>query len=324
MIEKQLDAGMPVSKTALQALDILKEVQKAVIGKDEVVKKVLMVILANGHILIEDIPGVGKTTLALAFSKAMALDHKRLQFTPDVMPTDVTGFSVYNKQTGTFEFKPGAAMCNLFLADEINRTSSKTQSALLEVMEEGKITVDGVTHQLPRPYTVIATQNPIGYVGTQMLPESQLDRFMVRLQMGYPDMISEYNILKAMQGSHILERVQQVATMEDILKMQQEVVDIYMSDAIYTYIVKLVAKTRTHPFVELGVSTRGGIALTKLSKACAYLNGRDYVVPEDVANIASDVMAHRLVLNTKGKVNNVRSEDIVAEVQREVSFPKIQ
>ena len=216
-----------------KTLEIINEVKKGVVGKDAIIGKVLMVILAQGHILLEDIPGVGKTTLALAFSKAMSLDYKRIQFTPDVMPTDVTGFSIYNKASGALEYKPGAALCNLFLADEINRTSSKTQSALLEVMEEGSITVDGTTHPTPKPYIVIATQNPIGSVGTQMLPDSQLDRFMVRLTMGYPLLADEVEILKRKKGEDPLESVRKVVDAEEIMMMQKQVDAVFVSNDVY-------------------------------------------------------------------------------------------
>ena len=227
-----------------KALAIIKEVRKAVVGKDAIIGKVLMVILSQGHILLEDIPGVGKTTLALAFSKAMDLDYKRVQFTPEVMPADVVGFSIYNKATGKLEYQPGAALCNLFLADEINRTSSKTQSALLQAMEEGRVTVDGVTRQIPRPYTVIATQNPVGSAGTQLLPESQMDRFMVRLSMGYPKLEDEVEILKRKQGGDPLESVTQVVTAQEILLMQQQVEAVHVHDDIYGYITRLCAATR--------------------------------------------------------------------------------
>ena len=227
-----------------KALEIIEEVKKAVVGKNAVVGKMLMVILAQGHILLEDIPGVGKTTLALAFSKAMALDYRRMQFTPDVMPTDVTGFSVYNKATGQLEYKPGAALCNLFLADEINRTSSKTQAALLEVMEEGRITVDGVTRETPKPYTVIATQNPVGSAGTQLLPESQMDRFMVCLRMENPKLEDEVEILRRKQGGDPLEQVQKVVDAQGILAMQHEVENVYLADSLYGYIARLSSR---HP-----------------------------------------------------------------------------
>ena len=214
------------------------EISKAVLGKEKIVDTILTTIIAGGHILLEDIPGVGKTTLALAFSKATSLEYQRLQFTPDVLPTDVTGFTVYDKKTDSFIYKPGAALCNLFLADEINRTSSKTQSALLEIMEEGNITVDGVTHEIPQPFTVIATQNPIGYVGTQMLPESQLDRFTVRLSMGYPDANDEINILKGKQGKDPLNSVNAVASGEDIIAMRKAVEEVY-TDEMFEGILKL-------------------------------------------------------------------------------------
>ena len=265
-----------------KALEIIEEVKKAVVGKNAVIGKMLMVILAQGHILLEDIPGVGKTTLALAFSKAMALDYRRMQFTPDVMPTDVTGFSVYNKSTGQLEYKPGAALCNLFLADEINRTSSKTQAALLEVMEEGRITVDGVTRETPKPYIVIATQNPVGSAGTQLLPESQMDRFMVCLTMGYPKLEDEIEILRRKQGGDPLEQVQKVVGTTEILSMQREVERIYLADSLYDYIARLTAATRKEPLIRLGASPRGSIALTRMAQAAAYLSGRDYVIPRDV------------------------------------------
>ena len=227
-----------------QASDIISEVKKAVIGKDDVIVKVLLAIISGGHILLEDIPGVGKTTMALAFSKALSLDYKRMQFTPDVLPSDVTGFNIFNKQTGRFEYKEGAAVCSLFLADEINRTSSKTQSALLELMEEGSVTVDGVTRPLPKPYIVIATENPIGSVGTQQLPESQLDRFIVRLSMGYPDKNSEISILKARSESEPAANVRRIVSSEDIIRMQEAAKSIYVDDKVYDYMVRLASATR--------------------------------------------------------------------------------
>ena len=214
---------------------IIDEVKKAVIGKDKIIIKILLAILAKGHILLEDIPGVGKTTLALAFSKSLSLEYNRVQFTPDVLPTDITGFTVYNKQTGNFEFKPGASMCNLLLADEINRTSSKTQSALLEIMEEGRVTVDGTTHELPKPFIVLATQNPIGSVGTQELPESQLDRFMIKISMGYPDAASEMEILKSRSNYNPLEYINSIANAETLVSLQKVVENIFVDDKIYIH-----------------------------------------------------------------------------------------
>lgn len=304
-----------------KANDIIKEVKKIVIGKDKIIKKVLTTILAKGNILIEDIPGVGKTTLALAFSKAMSLDCKRLQFTPDVLPSDILGFSIYNKDLDRFEYKQGAIMCNLFLADEINRTSAKTQSALLEVMEEGKVTIDGITRKVSKPFIVIATQNPVGSIGTQMLPESQLDRFMIKLTMGYPDMKSEIEILKGKQKKVPLNEINTVVTKEDILVMQDLVENIYIHEKIYEYIVTLISKTRNHPLIDLGVSPRGSVALTKLAKATAFLKNRDYVVPEDIQEIFKDVTIHRIILNTKARISNTSEEKILLDILNSVSVP---
>lgn len=303
---------------------IINEIRKVVIGKDLVVAKVFMAMLAKGHILIEDIPGVGKTTLALAFSRVLALDYKRVQFTPDTMPSDVTGFSVYNKQTGQFDYKPGAAMCNLFLADEINRTSTKTQAALLEVMEEGGVTVDGVTHPVPQPYTVIATQNPIGSAGTQLLPESQLDRFMICLTMGYPDLASEVNILKGRHNTDPLLNLTPIAAKEDIAAMQQAVANVHLTDSMYTYMVRLADATRHHPAVQLGVSPRGTLALVSMAKAYAFLLGRDYVVPEDVQGVLFDTCAHRLILSPQARINHLAPQKILEKILAETPLPPIQ
>ncbi|MCI7442572.1 MAG: MoxR family ATPase [Clostridium sp.] len=304
-----------------KANEIISEVKKIVIGKDDIVKKVLTTILAKGNILIEDIPGVGKTTLALTFSKAMSLNCKRLQFTPDVLPSDVLGFSIYNKELDRFEYKQGSIMCNLFLADEINRTSAKTQSALLEVMEEGKVTIDGITREVPKPFMVIATQNPVGSIGTQMLPESQLDRFMIKLTMGYPDIKSEIEILKGKQKRVLLDEIKPVATKEDILTMQDLVEKIYIHEKIYEYIVMLMSKTRNHPLIDLGVSPRGSVALTKLAKATAFLKNRDYVIPEDIQEIFKDVTIHRIILNTKARISNTSEEKILLDILNSVSIP---
>ncbi len=307
-----------------KALEIIEEVKKAVVGKNAVIGKMLMVILAQGHILLEDIPGVGKTTLALAFSKAMALDYRRMQFTPDVMPTDVTGFSVYNKSTGQLEYKPGAALCNLFLADEINRTSSKTQAALLEVMEEGRITVDGVTRETPKPYIVIATQNPVGSAGTQLLPESQMDRFMVCLTMGYPKLEDEIEILRRKQGGDPLEQVQKVVGTTEILSMQREVERIYLADSLYDYIARLTATTRKEPLIRLGASPRGSIALTRMAQAAAYLSGRDYVIPRDVQIVFHDVIGHRIVLSPQAKMADVSVASLLEKILNRVNAPTVK
>lgn len=306
-----------------KALAIVKEVKKAVLGKDAVICKVLMVILSKGHILLEDHPGVGKTTMALAFSRAMDLEYKRVQFTPEVMPADVVGFSIYNKTTGRLEYQPGAVLCNLFLADEINRTSSKTQSALLEAMEEGGVTVDGVTRAVPRPFTVIATQNPMGSAGTQLLPESQLDRFMVRLSVGYPRLSDEVAILKRTKGQNALDEVHKVVDAAELCEMQAEVERVHIDDSIYEFIAQLAASTRKSPHIRLGASPRGSIALVRLARAAAWLSGRDYVVPEDVDTVLYDALEHRLILNAQAKVAGLTTHGVLEEIRRNTRPPKL-
>lgn len=304
---------------------IVSEIKKVVIGKDEIIIKVLLAILAKGHILIEDIPGVGKTTMALAFSKAMSLDYNRMQFTPDVLPSDITGFSIYNKTTGNFEYKPGVAFCNLFLADEINRTSSKTQSALLEIMEEGNITVDGKCYRLPQPYTVIATKNPIGSIGTQMLPESQLDRFMIKLNMGYPDVKSEIKILKSKLGAYNqnISNVKPAVSLIELKELQKLVENVYIDDSIFAYIAYLADATRKHPMITLGISPRGAISLASMSKASAVLCGRDYVIPDDVAFVFNEVAQHRIILERKALLSELHEYTILKEIIQNVPIPKI-
>lgn len=302
---------------------IKAEISKAILGKDEIIDKVLTVVIAGGHILLDDIPGVGKTTLALALSKATSLNYQRLQFTPDVLPTDVTGFTVYDKKTDSFIYKPGAALCNLFLADEINRTSSKTQSALLEIMEEGNITVDGVTHEVPQPFCVIATQNPIGYIGTQMLPESQLDRFTVCLSMGYPDSTDEVNILKGKQGNDPLKSVMAVASAEDIIAIRHAVDGVYTHDRVFNYIVALADATRNNEMISLGISPRGSVAIAHLSRARAFMLGRDFVVPDDVTDVFIDAAAHRIALSSKAKIGGLTSTDVLKQILQETKCPGI-
>ncbi len=303
--------------------DIILQVKKVIKNKDTAIIKTLMAMLAGGHILIEDVPGTGKTSLALAFSRAMDLDYKRMQFTTDVLPSDVLGFSMLNRQTGKFEYKQGAAICNLFLADEINRTSSKTQSALLQVMEEGKITIDGNTYDLPKPYIVMATQNPVGSVGTQMLPDSQLDRFIIRLSMGYPDKRSEMEILKGRSTINPLDTVEPVVNAKEIVRLQELVSQVYVSDAVYEYLVNLSAETRNNQYIKLGLSPRGTIALMKMAKACAFVYGRDFVIPEDVANIFEDVAGHRIMLSTKSKSAGKDMSMVVKEVLNAVPVQKV-
>jgi MoxR-like ATPase len=301
----------------------MNEVKKVFIGKDEIIEKVLMTIYAGGHILLEDAPGVGKTTLALGFSRALGLSYKRIQFTPDTMPSDITGFSIYNKQTGNFEYKPGAADCHLLLGDEINRTSPKTQAALLEVMEEGSVTVDGETHVLPKPFICIATQNHYGSAGTHALPESQLDRFMVRLSIGYPDRDSQVAILKQRRGISDMDQVQAMMNRDDVKEIQDYLYSIHMTDDILYYISELCEETRKNNMVELGVSPRGVRALSQLARARAMLKERDYVIPEDVQNIFLDVCAHRLTMKPQAKISGVSAESVLRDILRCVKAPSL-
>ena len=306
-----------------EILKIKEEIGKAVTGKDEVIEKVLVAILAGGHILLEDIPGVGKTTLALACTKAMGLKFNRVQFTPDVVPSDITGFTMYDKEKGSFKYNPGAAMCNFFLADEINRTSSKTQSALLEVMQEGKVTVDGVTHDVPHPFIVMATQNPIGTIGTQMLPEAQLDRFMIQLSMGYPSFEDQVAILQNRDKEDPLDKIEQVLTVEQLENMIKEARDTFVDVKIYKYITALTEGTRNHPLVKLGVSPRGALALASIAKAEAYVQGRNFVTPEDVDKLYVDVNKHRIILHPKAQLADKDSTAVLEDNLKEVVAPKL-
>lgn len=297
------------------------EVNKVIKGKNHVVEKVLAAVIAGGHILMEDIPGVGKTTLATTFAKALSLDYKRVQFTPDVLPSDILGFSMYNSATKEFEYKPGAVFCNLFLADEINRTSPKTQSALLEVMEEGTATVDGVTRKLPNPFVVIATENPYGSSGTQMLPESQLDRFMVCLSMGYPEHSDAVEILKG-NASRPLESVEQIITLEELVRLRDMSNNMYVHDEIYEYIVNIVETTRKMGLFSMGASPRGTIAMLKMAKAMAVIEGRDFVTAEDVQRIVVDTLGHRVKLSARGKAQGINVEQALGMVLKNVVTPR--
>ena len=313
------------AKEIQEKIDILqKEVSTVIKGKDEVIRKVIMAILASGHVLLEDVPGLGKTTLAKAFSKALGFANKRIQSTPDTMPSDIVGMSIYNEQTNAFEYVEGAAVnCNLLLGDEINRTSSKTQSALLEAMAEGCVTVDGVTHQLLEPFVVMATQNPVTSGGTQALPDSQLDRFMICLSMGYPDAESQLAILKNVSDRDLIEKVQPVMTIEDVKQAKSYVKNMQVNDEILRYIICLCEKTREHEHVELGISPRGVGALAEMAKAFALCEGRTYVVPDDVLAIFPDVCAHRLILNTKARRENVTAYEILEEIAQQTEKPKL-
>ena len=305
------------------AAAVLAEVKKSIVGKEGTLIKVLVAILARGHILLEDIPGVGKTTMALSFAKALDLRFSRMQFTPDVLPSDITGFSIYNKATGKLEYQPGAIFCNLFLADELNRATSRTQSALLEAMEEGQVTVDGVSHPVPQPFLVIATQNPAGASGTQLLPDSQLDRFLLRLSIGYPSPADELELLRRRQYGQVMDPVRRVLGREELEHLRGMVDRVHISDEILQYIVRLVNATRSHPQLAQGASPRATLAVTAASRAVAFLRGRDYVVPEDVQTIWRDVIAHRLIL-APGVEGTVTGQAVAATVLKAVEPPRIR
>ena len=304
--------------------NIIREVKKVICGKDYIIAQALTAILAGGHIPMEDVPGVGKTTMAVAFSKTMGLNYGRVQFTPDVLPSDITGFSLYDKNTNTMKYQPGSIFHNLFLADELNRASTRTQSALLEAMEEGNVTVDGNTYMLPKPFTVIATQNPTGASGTSLLPDSQIDRFMIRLSIGYPSAKDEKAMLESRKnGVNPMDSVQTVCNVNAILQMQAEVNNIFVHDNVTDYIVTLINKTRGHKNLIRGGSPRATLALTSMAKACAYLNGRNYVVPSDVQKVFLPVIAHRLMLTPEAEINGVRTNDIAQEILKDTLSPKI-
>lgn len=310
---------MPQKITELQ-----NQLEKIIKGKKDITDKILMAVLAKGHVLLEDVPGVGKTTTALALSRLMGMEFNRIQFTPDVVPSDVTGFTMYDKQSGQFSYRAGAVMCNLLLADEINRTSSKTQAALLEVMEEGNATVDGKTYEIPKPFTVIATQNPFGSAGTQMLPQSQMDRFMVKLSMGYPDFESQINILRDRQTEQPLDLLQMISSREEVQQLQQEVKEVEVADDILRYITLLVEATRQNDKIQLGVSPRGALALNNMAKASAYINGRDYVIPDDVLRVFAKVCSHRVILHPRAKVAGIQAEEIMEQITHQISIPEIR
>ncbi len=307
-----------------EAEAVIAQVKRVVIGKDACIQKAMAAILAGGHILIEDIPGVGKTTLARAFSNAMDLESRRIQFTPDVMPSDLVGFSMYQKKEDQFIYQPGAVMCNLFLGDEINRTSPKTQSALLEVMEEGSATVDGVTRKVPKPFIVMATQNPVGSVGTQKLPESQLDRFMICMTMGYPEPEDEMAIAKGKSLGGDVELIKPVISAAELIVLQEKTADVFVEDSIYRYICNLVQASRQNGYIALGLSPRATIAIVTMAKAIAFLHRRDYVVPEDVAEIFLDVSAHRILLNAKARAGHMSAADVLKELLQKEKKPVIR
>lgn len=302
---------------------IVREVGKVIVGKDETLIKVLLAVIASGHILMEDIPGVGKTTMAVAMSRALGLDYNRVQFTPDVLPSDITGYSIYDKNTGLMNYQKGAVLCNLFLADELNRATSRTQSALLQAMEEGQVTVDNQTYAVPQPFVVIATQNPTGAKGTQMLPDSQMDRFMLRLSIGYPSHEDEMEMIRRKQRGITPETVAQVVTREQLMNIRREVDGVFIKDALIDYIVSLCARTRADSRIIQGASPRASLALTALAKATAWIQGRDYVLPRDVRFIFRDCIEHRLVWVSELSSNEARNTAL-AEIFSSVKAPAIK
>ena len=312
---------LPITENAK---NVMAQLRQVVVGKDRILLWVFATILAKGHILLEDIPGVGKTTMALAFSRTLGLSYNRVQFTPDVLPSDITGYSVMNQSTGTMTYQPGAILCNLFLADELNRATSRTQAALLEAMEEGQVTVDGVSHPLPDPFVVIATQNPTGAAGTQLLPDSQMDRFMVRLSLGYPSPKDEIAMVLNRQGADPLKQLSQLLRPEDLVLMQQAVAQTHVHADVVTYIVALMSATRNHESLERGASPRATLAVTAMAKAVAQLRGRDYVVPRDVQEVFLPTVAHRLLLSDKAEAAGITAEQVLRQILEGVSAPKLR
>ena len=298
------------------------EISKVIKGKGEAVQLILTALLAQGHVLIEDVPGVGKTTLAMALGKATGLSFRRAQFTPDVMASDITGFTMFNREENRFEYRSGLVMTNILLADEINRTSPKTQSALLEAMEEKRVTVDGVVHQLPEPFIVIATQNPFGSIGTHSLPESQLDRFMIRTALGYPDMESEIKMLAQGSVDMTTSGIEEQISVEELRKAREEATRLFVHEDILRYIVEIANETRRSRDLELGISPRGTIALLSMAKANAYLEGRDYVIPQDVKDVFFETIEHRVIRSKEAKVQRKTKEEILKAILYKIPLPK--
>ena len=299
-----------------------QNVGKVIVGKESAVELMMIAVLCRGHVLIEDVPGVGKTTLASALARSLDCSFKRIQFTPDITPSDITGFSIANFKTGELEYRPGMIMSQIVLADEINRTSPKTQSSLLEVMEEGQVSVDGATYAMPEPFIVLATQNPVDFVGTYPLPEAQLDRFFMRVSIGYPTAEEETDILERYtSGKKPMEELRPICTSSDILRLQQEVEGVYASREVRAYISAIAAASRKSAALQLGVSTRAAISLLRASQARALLEGRDYVAPEDVQRMAEPVLAHRLVLSAEARMRNMTAERVLAGVMQGVQVP---
>ena len=321
MLYKQIGMGEEMNAKAKQIIDNMENV---IIGKRGTVTMVLLSLICGGHILIEDVPGVGKTSIVSALAKSLNLSFRRIQFTPDILPSDITGFSMYNPKTNDFEYREGLVMSSIILADEINRTSPKTQSSLLEVMEEGQVTVDGQTRKVPEPFIVLATQNPIEHIGTYPLPEAQLDRFFIKLSVGYPTGEEESRILDRFEKGDPFERLSAVASGEDIMQMKREALDIAAEQSLKDYIVSVIAATRTHPDVLLGASPRGTISLFRAAQGCAYLSGRSYILPDDIKRMAPFVLSHRLILKQDAKLRKLQAESVVADILSSIEVPVIR
>ncbi|HHU54181.1 MAG TPA: MoxR family ATPase [Clostridiaceae bacterium] len=301
---------------------IEQNINRVMIGKENVIESLLIALTAGGHVLIEDVPGIGKTTLVSALAKSLNLTFKRIQFTPDLMPSDVTGFSLYNQKTGEFEFQPGAVMSQMVLADEINRTSPKTQSALLEVMQENQVTVDGITYNIPQPFIVLATQNPVDHVGTYPLPEAQLDRFMLKIDLGYPTIEQEVEILNLYSNDQPLEKLQKVADSNDVLWMREQALHVHCAVSVKRYIAELTAATRRHPDISLGASPRASNMLMQAAKSRALIKGRDYVRPDDVQALAIPVLSHRITLTPESRLKRITNDDVIYSVLKQVPVPE--
>ncbi|MGP7819590.1 AAA family ATPase [Niallia sp. 01092] len=312
---------MSINKTNVKINRIIENIEKVMIGKREVAELSLIALLAEGHVLLEDVPGVGKTMMVRSLAKSVGANFKRIQFTPDLLPSDVTGVSIYNPKEMEFQFVPGPILGNIILADEINRTSPKTQSALLEAMEESSVTIDGTTHELNKPFFVMATQNPIEYEGTYPLPEAQLDRFLLKMKMGYPTVQEEMEVLTRVQVQAPIENLQPVVSLEELVMLQEEVKKVYVDDTVKKYIVQLADSTRVDPSVYLGVSPRGSIAVMKAAQSYAFIQGRDYVLPDDIQYLVKAVFAHRIILKSEAKFEGICAEDVIDRVVSKVSVP---
>ncbi len=302
---------------------IADNVENVIVGKRNAVELAIISLISNGHVLLEDVPGVGKTSLVSSLAKSISASFKRIQFTPDVLPSDITGFSIFNQKTGEFEFRPGTAMCQILLADEINRTSPKTQSSLLEIMEEHQVSVDGTTYKLPKPFMVLATQNPIEYIGTYPLPEAQMDRFFIKISLGYPQQGEEVYILSRFLEDNPLDTLEAVATSDDILQIQKDVKQVYIDKTLKNYVVDIVSMTRKHQYIALGASPRGSIAVCRAAQAWAYFNGRAFVIPEDIKKMLLPTLSHRLVLKQEAKLKKMSSSDILTSIIDKVYIPMV-